>query len=159
MPNYYSLSPPVGVLPEWESSPTLVLPTASLVMRRRIEKFAKHFKREMHFDFPQFEAEETPCQPWFVPYEAFIFHESADDIWHGEGPIKRRFFGACCFRWREWDDSPAGWSLDWVWFHPYFRRRGYLQNAWPAFEQRYGHFHIAQPVSCGMKEFLQRVGW
>jgi hypothetical protein len=123
MADYYALSLPVGVLPEWESSPTLVLPTSSVVMRKRVERFAKHFQREMHFDFPQFETDETLCKSGFVRYEAFLFHTSAGDLWHGEGPIKQRFFGACCFRWREWTNAPAEWSLDWIWLHPYFRSK------------------------------------
>jgi hypothetical protein len=66
MADYYSLSLPLAVLPEYESSPTLVLPTTPIAMRKRVELFAKYFKREMHFDFPQFEAAETPDKPWFT---------------------------------------------------------------------------------------------
>lgn len=159
MADYYSLSLPVGILPGLECSPTLVLSTSPVIMRKRVERFAKHFQREMHFDFPQFEAAETPDKSCFIPYEAFLFHTSADDLWHGEGSVKRRFFGACCFRWREWTNAPAEWSLDWVWLHPYFRSRGHLKNAWPNFEKKYGHFHLAQPLSCGMEKFLSQVGW
>ncbi len=159
MADYYSLTLPVGVLATFERSPTLVLPTSPLLMRKRVEKFAKHFKREMNFDFPQFEASESTRDSYFVPYEAFIFHKSANDLWFGEGPVKQRFFGACCFRWREWENAPAEWSLDWIWFHPYFRSRGYLKEAWPFLEKRYGQFHIAEPLSCSMEKFLNKVGW
>jgi hypothetical protein len=159
MADYYSLSLPVATLPELESNPTLVLPSSPTIIRKRVELFAKYFKREMHFDFPQFEAAETPDKSWYVPYEAYLFHKSADDLWHGEGPIKHRFFGACCFRWREYTNAPAEWSLDWVWFHPYFRCRGHLQSAWPRFAEKYGHFDLAQPLSCGMEKFLQKINW
>lgn len=157
MSDYYSLSLPVAEMRTISQSPTLVLPSDSILMRRRIEKFAKHFKREMRFDFPQFEAEEQPGMYGYVPYEAYIFHEAAGDVWFGEGPIKQRFFGACCFRWREWGNASPEWSLDWVWLHPYFRKRGFLAETWPKFKQKYGDFHLAEPLSCCMKTFIQKI--
>ncbi len=158
MADYYSLSLPVAALPyDDEPSPFKVLPVSPLCMRKYVERFALHFKRELRFDFPQFESSETPDKPYFVRWEAFLFHVSADDLWHGEGPVKRRFVGGACFRWREWENAPAGWEMDWVWFHPYFRSRGHLRNAWPAFRQEYGAFDLARPLSPAMEVFLRSV--
>ena len=157
MSDYYSIKLPVAEVRQPARSPSLVIPSDGIMMRRRVEMFAKHFKREMRFDFPQFEASEQPGMYGYVPYEAYIFHEEARDIWFADGPVKQRFFGACCFRWREWENSAAEWSLDWVWLHPYFRRRGFLANAWPKFKQKYGTFEVAQPLSCCMKEFMSAM--
>lgn len=158
MADYYSLSLPLVTLPQGESSPSRVTEASPLSLRKHVERFAQHFKRELHYDFSQFEAAETKMSLGFVRYEAYLFHKTADDLWQGEGPIKSRFFGSCCFRWREWTDVPHEWSLDWAWFHPYFRARGHLTKAWPMFESKYGSFHLAHPLSSGMKEFLKKVG-
>jgi hypothetical protein len=130
-----------------KDSPVLVLPTSPKRLRVHVERFARYFLREMHFSSIQFEAAETPSSPGFVKYEAYLFHDGD------------RFFGACCFRWREWGNTPASWSLDWVWIHPFLRGRGHLKKAWAQFENKYGRFHLAQPVSCGMQIFLRKVGW
>jgi len=42
--------------------------------------------------------------------------------------------GASCFRFHERTDHPVDYSLQWVWFHPYWRRRGLLSNSWPGFK-------------------------
>lgn len=159
MADYYSLSLPLMVLPEREPSPLLVQPESPVRLRNHVERFALHFKRELHYDFPQFEASETKDKHYFIPWEAYLFHATADDLWEGEGPIKSRFFGACCFRWREWSNAPHEWCLDWVWFHPYFRARGNLERAWPVFLRRYEKFGVQHPLSCGMEAFLKKVGW
>ena len=143
--DYYIIKLPA--LSGTDPSPVLVLPTSQKRLREHVERFARYFLREMHFGGIQFEASEVPKSPWFVKYEAYLFHDQSN------------FLGAGCFRWREWKDAEASWSLDWVWMHPFLRRCGHLQNAWPQFEKKYGHFHVAQPVSCPMEKFLQKVGW
>lgn len=158
MSDYYSLSLPTSATVTHEPSPLLVLPNSPTSMRKHVEKFAAHFKREMHFDSLQFASSESPDQPWFVRYEAYLFHEMASDLLDEDKPTRHRFFGACCFRWRESDDAPPNWSLDWIWFHPYFRGRGHLQKAWLYFERRYGEFHVAPPLSARMKEIVHRAG-
>ena len=130
-----------------ETSPTLVLPTSPVRHREHVECFARYFLREMHFDSIQFDATETPSSPGFVRYEAHLFH-------NGD-----YFVGSSCFRWIEWKDAPPSWSLDWVWIHPFVRRRGHFAKAWPQFEQKYGRFHLARPFSCGIEIFLRKIGW
>ncbi len=158
MADYYSLTPTLVTLQPGEPSPLLVLPESGLRLRKAVERLALHFKRELRYDFPQFEASETREKHYFVPWEAYLFHATADELWHGEGPVKSRFIGAACFRWREWTNAPHEWSLDWTWFHPYFRTRGHLSKAWPHFRQKYGEFHLAHPLSPAMQAFLERVG-
>ncbi|MCK4120398.1 hypothetical protein ACI2UK_27030 [Ralstonia nicotianae] len=159
MSDFYSLTLPV-IRHNWlgGGSPLHVGPGAPIVLLRAVEKLARYFKRELGFDFVQFEAAETPGAPDFVPYEAYLFHELARDKLTENQPAPQRVVGACCFRWREWEGREPGWSLDWVWMHPYFRRRGHLNGAWPSFQKRYGHeFHIAPPLSIEMQAFINAV--
>ena len=60
--------------------------------------------------------------------------------------------GACCFRLRE----ETGMALQWVWVHPYFRRRGLLTDAWPEFVREFGDFAVEGPLSDAMKGFLAK---
>jgi hypothetical protein len=157
MSDYYALTLPVSSRID-TPSPTLVLNSSSAHQRSSVERIAYHFKREMNYSFVQFESTEYPDYG-ITPYEAYLFHEIAYDLMKEDAPTKYRFFGACCFRWREWSDAEASWSLDWIWFHPYFRRRNHLKKAWPEFERKYGHFHVAPPLSGGMEAFLRKIGW
>jgi hypothetical protein len=155
--SYYSLEPPIVRLKYNEPSPMKVLPQSQKTLRMPVEEIAYHFKREMGFDFVQFEASEAPNSQGFVPWQAYLFHERVYEIDSDTDNTRIRCFGACCFRWREWSDAPAGWSLDWVWFHPYFRQKQHLSKAWQQFKQEYGEFHLAQPISPSMKAFLKKV--
>ena len=75
--------------------------------RHVVETFARYFLRELRYGSIQFEATEGAAESGDVPYTAYLFvHEAI-------------YVGACCFRWREWLDMPAMWSLDWVWLHPF----------------------------------------
>jgi hypothetical protein len=58
--------------------------------------------------------------------------------------------GACCFRVRE-----AGWALQWIWLHPYFRDHGYLTAAWDAFRALFGGLYVEPPLSSAMAGFLK----
>lgn len=151
MEDPYSLSLPIVDLPSHELNPLPVTDTSPIALRKHTEAFARHFKHEMQYDAVQFGATESQSDVGHVPYEAYLFHESARDQW--EGPDTARLFGACCFRQRE-----SGWSLDWVWLHPYFRARGHLAKAWQGFQWRYGdNFHIEPPISCGMQQLLKKI--
>ena len=155
--SHFSLEPPVLRLKHDEPSPMKVSPQSPKTIRMHVEEIAYHFKREMGFSFVQFEASETPDSPGFVPWEAYLFHERVYEKDSDINNIRIRCFGACCFRWREWTDMAADWSLDWVWFHPYFRQKRHLTKAWCLFKQTYGGFHLAEPISPSMKAFLEKV--
>lgn len=64
-------------------------------------------------------------------------------------------FGACCFRnrQREYVKGPP-YAMQWIWFHPYARRKGHLTSAWPYFRKRFGAFLVETPHSDGMRRFL-----
>lgn len=158
MVDMYALTLPVLAHPWLDGdSPVRLLPGSPKILLRSVEKLAYYFKREMHFDFVQFEAAETEASRDFVPYEAYAFFEPAYDRVEEAKPTPHRVFGACCFRLRGWSDHAPAWSLDWVWMHPYFRHRGHLTRAWTIFEHRYGeNFHVARPFSLAMNSFMEK---
>lgn len=157
MQDPYSLAPPVSRHPYLDGGwPLKIEPGSPVELRRAVETLAYYFKKEMGFDGLQFEAAETQASLGYVPYEAYLFHDTAYDQIVENEAIPHRIYGACCFRWREWSDHAPCWSLDWVWLHPYFRRRGHLQRAWPTFQHAYGDdFHVASPLSIGMQAFVK----
>ena len=142
--DYYTLSlPPCEIVAPF--SPETVTVESLRPIREHVERFAYYFLRERRKGSVQFEAAESSESIGYVKYEAHLFNDG------------HRYIGACCFRWREFKDAPASWSIDWVWFHPYFRSRGHLTRAWPLFTARYGDFHIARPLSHSMEAFLAKV--
>ena len=153
---YYSLEPPISTSISAHPSPLLVTPSSPRRIREFVETLGKRFRRELDFDFVPFEASETPKSQGYVPYEVYLFHEVASDLFEFDKPVKHHCIGACGFRWAEWSNAPACWSLQWAWFHPYFRGRGHLSKAWPSFIQKYGNFHVQRPVSAAMEKFLEK---
>lgn len=157
MINKYRISLPIERSSQIEISPTLVLPGSRLSHRRHVEEFAIYFKREMRYDFQQFCVSEAHVDPDFVRWEAFLFHEIADDLWKDHISIPMRFLGACCFRLRNVEGGGSRWTLDWAWLHPYLRGRGLMSKAWPTFSQRYPSFAIEPPISSGMQALLNKM--
>jgi hypothetical protein len=87
-------------------------------------------------------------------YEAFLWHEPHDVDDKGRSGV----IGACCFKRRRRHDLPSPiWAMQWIWFHPYRRRRGLLKRTWPYFRHRYGRFFVEGPHSHGMMEFLKQT--
>lgn len=109
-------------------------------LRIAVYRRALAFKREMKFDFAQ----------WEVGYDpdavGFLFHD--EDF---------RITGACCFR-SETEDKPHRTSLDWIWICPDQRRSGLLSKNWNRFHKRFGDFSIAHPLSDAMQGFLRKQG-
>jgi hypothetical protein len=64
-------------------------------------------------------------------------------------------YGACCFRNRDYGKG-AEYAMQWIWIHPYARRKRHLDAAWPYFRMRFGAFLVEAPHSDGMKQFLKR---
>ncbi len=116
-----------------------VLPTSPLLLRRGVEKIARYFLREFHYDSIQFDQNDRG------PYTAYLFADSDQSVWAG----------ACCFRSRYFRDIDMETeALQWVWLHPYFRGRGILKSCWKTLRDSHGDFCMAPPVSPPMREFL-----
>jgi hypothetical protein len=126
---------PEGLIP--------VGPASGRSLRKAVHELAKLFRREFGYDFVQWSVKETNPRT-----EAFLW---CSESWSFQVPL-----GAVCFRWREWKDAPAGWSLDWIWMHPFERRHGHLSTAWPFFSKLYGDFHVAPSLSPAMSSFVEK---
>lgn len=133
------------------NGPTLVTFKSPFHHRNAVERCAWHFKREFSFDFCQFRANKKPGDERYIPYEAYLFHRSEDALLYEDAPTQMVVAGACCF-YRE-----KSWCLDWIWFHPYFRRRGILSKSWTLFVDRYDSFGLTEPLSVHMEMFLGRI--
>ncbi len=125
------------------------------VYKNAVERIAYYFKREFHYDFPQYLASEHSVVKRHRRPDsddsnllAFLWYD-ADETNYAEAEWPT--FGACCFRLRG-----DRWVFDWVWFHLYERRKGHLTRAWPLFRAMFGDFGIAPPVSPALQRFLER---
>lgn len=152
----YSLEPPISEELSDYPSPLLVSPSSPILHREFVETFAIHLRREFHYDSVPFKATETTFSSDYAPYEAYLFHELARDLIEIDQPTRQRCIGACEFRRMDSSDATTGWSLQWVWFHPYFRRRGHLSSVWSQFKEKYGEFHVQIPLSAAMEKFIEK---
>lgn len=126
--------------------PELVIDSSPIWMHRQMYERAFRFKREMQFDFTQWEGSarhKNKCPE----SQAYLFgdHTAA----YGPGAI----VGACAF----WKDE-ARWRLRWVWVCPKMRRAGVLTRRWPQFLARYGDFELDMPLSQAMVTFIGKHG-
>ena len=107
--------------------PVRVTGASPLSHRRAVYKIARYFRREFQYDFVQFHETERGG------YVAFLWpHPEAASLPEG---FRVACVGATCFRHRE-----DGWAMQWVWLHPFWRRRGLLSGAWPRFVKEFGAF-------------------
>lgn len=105
---------------------------------------ARAFKRELHYDFIQWGSPRGDDDP----HVHGILFAAEDGI----------IVGACSFRWREVDDHPPFWGLQWIWICPKHRRQGHLERYWPKLRARFGAFVIEAPVSDAMRAFATKHG-
>jgi len=118
-----------------------VSPTSPLAHRKIVEWFGYYFKRELGYDFPAFEGSNDEV------YKAWIF---ASNKRGGDW----RAFGACEFNPHD-TSSGQCWTLEWIWFHPYFREKGYLKKAWPILIAEFSAvIEVRPPYSRAMLNFL-----
>ncbi len=113
--------------------------------RRAVYQLAECCRREMRFALQYgFDGEEDD-----EDHVAFLWiHPEAVGLsWEFRVPC----VGATCFRLRD-----EGWAMQWVWLHPYFRRQGFLSDAWPEFVSEFGAFAVEGPVSEAMRGFLAK---
>jgi hypothetical protein len=121
----------------------LIIPASPPLHHTILERFGYYFKRELRYDFPAFEPSEDQM------YMAWIF------AWN-QGLDGWRAFGACEFN--PGDAPRGGWWLEWIWFHPYFRGKGYLKKAWSSFvAELKTAIEVRPPFSRAMLSFLRSV--
>ena len=121
---------PAIVWSEGASIPLPVTCRSPKSHRKAVWKIAQFFRREFKFDFCQYGAEAMIVMLITQPIDA------------------------CCFR--KPKELKGEMLLDWVWFHPYYRRRDFLSRAWPLFRELHGIFHVEGPLSTSMMAFLRK---
>lgn len=115
--------------------------------RRAVYKIAQFFRREFDFDFVQY-----GCDGLETDQNAVAYLFTIPNYDKREGQI---VLGACCFRQREWENKPY-WVLQWIWLHPYARRRGILSYYWSFLKKNHPDFLCEPPLSDAMVGFLKR---
>jgi hypothetical protein len=126
------------------NDPELVRSTSPKWKHFEMYERARAFRREEGYDFVQWNSHDGDDDPHV---HGFLMSDA-------EG----RILGAISFRWREPQDEPAFWGLQWVWIAPKMRRCGILSNRWSAFRERFGDFVVESPVSQAMQDFLAKHG-
>lgn len=135
------------------SNPVRVTVSSPKKYRRAVFKIAQFFKREFHYDFTQYGHDGNDDDEKHV---AFLWiHPAGHDMPDFHIPC----VGATCFRWREWTDYPHEWAMQWIWFHPFFRRQGLLTAQWPHFKKEFGEFLCEPPISDAAQNFLNNNGF
>lgn len=115
--------------------------------RWALERLAWYFKRELNYDFVAVSANNMRSSE-----TGFLW--VADG--HAYGYDRRRLaLGGCSFDVRQ-KGEPA--QLEWVWIHPFLRRRSFLGTVWPTFEEEFGGFSVSWPLSDAMRKFLEMRG-
>jgi len=120
-----------------------------LLHKRAVYRFAQYFRREMHYDFVQFPEDGKNDDD---PYEAYLWVHP--ETWSCGDDFLVPTVGAACFRHRSCGHPLA---LQWLWIHPFMRRRGLLKRTWYCFVDRFTSFDIERPWSAAMKAFLANL--
>jgi hypothetical protein len=110
-------------------------------VRQRLEKMAYFFRRELHFDFPPYSADE--CD---------VFREPAHH-WLIVSPDGRPI-GGLSVRWRIYSDAPPNWVWAWAWVIPSERRRGYVRRCWEFLKPRSPDIEPELPLSYPVAKFF-----
>src|SRR6266478_2778284 len=145
-------------------APFLVIgPQSPLPWLKAVEEMGYYFKRELKFDFAPYSADER-FNSKLMRDRVLVFYRT-EILEHTPTPRNPKdftnrytFFGVIGIRWREWDDSPASWSVPWLWLHPYERRLGLLTQAWPSLLKMFPNPHVEPPLSLAMSAFMKKVG-
>ena len=118
-----------------------VLPGSPMRLRVEVERLARYLRSEFDYGM-QFDRNDSD------PYAAYLLTDSgsAPSVWAG----------ACCFRERDYAAAGDVQTLDWVWIHPYLRRKGLLARHWPTLRANHGDFAVEPPVSEAMARFLHK---
>ncbi len=117
-------------------------------LKRAVHQIARYFRREFEYDFVLYDMDERDSD-----HVAFLFPENEDEDLIS---FPTATVSACCFRWRQWDNAPHGWALQWIWLHPYKRDKGILRELWSTFRYLFGDFHPEPPLSKAMAGFLAK---
>jgi hypothetical protein len=127
----------------------VVTPRSPLVLRGAVEALAHCFQREMGSDAVQFDARDDNPDD----YRAYLWAAYTDGLEAlFSAPDKLSIVGAAVFRKR----LPDAYGLQWIWLHPYHRRKSHLSTSWPYFVKRLKRFFVEPPLSAAMHGFVKK---
>ena len=149
MQPFYTIDLPEAARDARPGGVEIVTPSSSRTHLDHVERFARYFMREMHYDGIQFEAASDAQDSFYFTtnWQAFLFIH--DD----------RYIGAGCFRHRPEESAESPWVFDWLWLHPYCRRRGNLSRAWGTIVNEMPNFRLQSPLSVAMQAFAEKIKW
>jgi hypothetical protein len=105
-----NIIPPLIWLRDSESNPIRITYKSPILYRKAVYKIACFFRREFGYDFVQYGFQGIEDDRRHV---AFLWlNPEAVGVHNFRVPC----IGASCFRYR---DEKKGFSMQWVWFHPY----------------------------------------
>jgi hypothetical protein len=149
-PESVNIKSPLILPYKQESNPIRVTCVSRKPYRKAVWRMACFFRRELYYDIVQYGYEGEEDDPTCV---AFLWvHPEAV----GRTMLSIPCIGAACFRFRVYSDRPARNALQWVWFHPFYRRRGLLSASWPDFKSEFGDFECEHPLSTAMEAFVEK---
>lgn len=120
---------------------------SSSKLKKFVYKFAFYFRREFNYDIIQYSEDEEE-----LTHRAFLFLSRAGDQYYDKDIY--RILGGGCFRQRKYKDCYESYALQWIWIHPYMRRKGMLTKAFDEFMNQFEQFRVESPYSVEIKSFL-----
>ena len=120
-------------------------------LKKFVYRIAVYFRREFQYDFVQYSEDEPD-----LTHRAFLFFSRAGDKYYDKDIY--RILGGGCFRQRKYQDFPESYALQWIWIHPYMRRKGMLTKAFDEFMNQFEQFRVESPYSVEIKSFLEKGG-
>lgn len=126
-------------------------------IKAAVATVAAFFQREFQYDCLQYGYKGLEDDPYHTAY-LFFDEGRRFEFFKGQGFVSPSI-GACCFRTRRIKGSESSVGLQWIWIHPYFRRKGVLTKHWPFLVEQHGDFFAEPPLSPAMDGFLRKVGY
>ncbi|MBD1388643.1 hypothetical protein IC617_04305 [Neiella sp. HB171785] len=121
-------------------------PESSKSCRDSLELMATYFRRECKYDHLQYE---SSCH--HQKFTGVLFFEKAMDLVKEIDHYPNRVIGGAGFL-----EQSGGYTLDWIWIHPFSRNRGNLRKHWPKLKEKFGEFNLSHPISAQMARFLEK---
>jgi len=109
-----------------------------------LERIGYFLKREEDLDFPPYSASLLVDNEFGHIFSVPFTEETSRPI------------GGASFSKKRWNDGKEGFLMDWIWFHPYYRRKGILSAAWATLVADYGQFPVSLPCSPVMALFREK---
>lgn len=118
-----------------------------------LEKIALYFKRESLFDCVQYKSKLHINSVENETIGLIFYDVAIDETTDAHRDIPLRILGGGCFK---KVSQQKVWCLDWIWLHPYERRKGLLSTHWEDVEERFGKVIFSKPLSKAMEAFITK---